>query len=81
MLALEWARDGVRVNGLAPGFVDTEMTASMDPGVRGKLEKRIPLRRAAQPVEMAGPALLLCSNAASYLTGQVLVVDGGERAR
>ncbi len=81
VLAIEWARDGVRVNGLAPGFVDTDMTAELAPPLRDKLLSRVPLRRAARPDEMAGPALFLCSEAASYVTGHVLVADGGERAR
>lgn len=81
VLALEWARDKIRVNGLAPGFVDTDMTADVGDVVRGKLLSRVPMRRAATPEEMAGPALFLCSPAASYVTGQILAVDGGERAR
>lgn len=81
VLAIEWARDGIRVNGLAPGFVDTDMTADLPPTLRQKLLSRVPLRRAARPEEMAGPALFLCSEAASYVTGHVLVADGGERAR
>ena len=48
---------------------------------RDKMLSRIPLRRAARPEEMAGPATFLCSDAASYVTGHVLVADGGERAR
>jgi gluconate 5-dehydrogenase len=81
VLAVEWARDGIRVNGLAPGLVDTDMTSELSEGAWEKLVKRIPMRRAAQPSEMAGPALLLCSDAATYMTGQILVADGGERAR
>lgn len=81
VLAIEWARDGIRVNGLAPGFVDTDMTADLDEAVRDKLLKRVPLRRAARAEEMVGPAMLLCSDAGSYVTGQILVVDGGESAR
>ncbi|MFK8000519.1 MAG: SDR family NAD(P)-dependent oxidoreductase [Polyangiales bacterium] len=81
VLAIEWARDKIRVNGLAPGFVDTEMTADVGDKVRGKLLSRVPMRRSAKPEEMAGPALFLCSPAASYVTGQVLAADGGERAR
>ncbi|MAQ18295.1 MAG: gluconate 5-dehydrogenase [Sandaracinus sp.] len=81
VLALEWARDGVRVNGLAPGFVETAMTAEVGEPVKEKLLSRVPLRRAAEPDEMAGPALLLCSPAGSYVTGHILVADGGERAR
>lgn len=80
-LAIEWARDGIRVNGLAPGFVDTAMTEELDPAVKAKLLGRVPMRRDARPEEMAGPALFLCSDAASYVTGHILVADGGERAR
>ncbi len=81
VLAVEWARDGIRVNGLAPGTVATEMTAPLPEAVRDKLLERVPLRRVATVDEMAGPALFLCSDAASYITGHVLVADGGERAR
>ena len=68
-------------NGLAPGFVDTDMTAVMPEPVRQKLVARVPLRRIAQPDEMAGPALFLLGPGASYVTGHILVADGGERAR
>lgn len=81
VLAIEWARDNIRVNGLAPGFVDTEMTSDVGDKVRDKLLSRVPMRRAAKPEEMAGPALFLCAPAASYITGQILAADGGERAR
>jgi 3-oxoacyl-[acyl-carrier protein] reductase len=81
VLALEWARKKIRVNGLAPGLVDTDMTAELSDAARDKMVARIPLRRAADPEELAGPALFLVSDAASYVTGEVLVVDGGERAR
>ncbi|MEZ4252049.1 MAG: SDR family oxidoreductase [Polyangiales bacterium] len=81
VLALEWARDGIRVNGLAPGYVETDMTSELPDAARDKMLSRIPLRRAARPEEMAGPATFLCSDAASYVTGHVLVADGGERAR
>ncbi len=81
VLALEWARDGIRVNGLAPGYVATDMTADLPDAARDKMLSRIPLRRAARPEEMAGPACFLCSDEASYVTGHVLVADGGERAR
>jgi len=81
VLALEWARKNIRVNGLAPGLVDTDMTAELPDKAKDKMLARIPLRRAATPDEMAGPALFLLSDAASYVTGQVLVADGGERTR
>ena len=81
VMAVEWARYGVRVNGLAPGFVDTDMTSEMDEETKGRLVKRIPMRRSATPDEMAGPALFLCGPMGSYVTGHMLVADGGERAR
>ncbi|MEM9189795.1 MAG: glucose 1-dehydrogenase [Myxococcota bacterium] len=81
VLAVEWARRGIRVNALAPGFVETAMTADLDEGARAKLLRKVPLRRAASPEEMAAAALFLCTPAASYITGQTLVADGGERAR
>lgn len=81
VLAIEWARYGIRVNGIAPGFVDTDMTSEMDDTTRDRLLKRVPLRRSATPEEMAGPAVFLASDMSSYMTGQMLVVDGGERAR
>lgn len=81
VLALEWARKNIRVNGLAPGLVDTDMTAGLPAQAREKMVSRIPLRRPATPEEMAGPALFLTSDAASYVTGQVLAADGGERVR
>jgi len=81
VLAIEWARRGIRVNGLAPGLVDTDMTAELPDVVREKLLRRIPLRRAATPDEIAAAAVFLCAPAASYVTGEILVADGGERAR
>jgi len=81
VLAIEWARYAIRVNGIAPGFVDTDMTSEMDDETRQRLLKRVPLRRSARPEEMAGPAVFLASDMSSYMTGQMLVVDGGERAR
>ncbi len=81
VLALEWARKNIRVNGLAPGLVDTDMTADLPTPAREKMVARIPMRRPATPEEMAGPGLFLCTDAASYVTGQILAADGGERAR
>ena len=65
VMAIEWARYGIRVNGLAPGLVDTDMTSEMDDGTRDRLLKKIPMRRGAHPDEMAGPAVFLCGPAAS----------------
>jgi 3-oxoacyl-[acyl-carrier protein] reductase len=76
-LALELARYGIRVNAIAPGFVDTEMARAVPEDVRERVVKAIPLRRMARPEEIANVALFLASDESSYITGQVLVVCGG----
>jgi NAD(P)-dependent dehydrogenase (short-subunit alcohol dehydrogenase family) len=76
-LALELARHGIRVNAIAPGFVDTEMARAVPEDVRERVVKAIPLRRMARPEEIANVALFLASDESSYITGQVLVVCGG----
>ncbi|MEL6529759.1 MAG: SDR family oxidoreductase [Pseudomonadota bacterium] len=74
-----WARDGVRVNGIAPGLVPTKLTTvtTEHPERREGALKSIPLRRMGTPEDMAGAALFLASPLASYITGQTIVVDGG----
>lgn len=74
-----WARDGIRVNGIAPGLVPTKLTSvtTDNPERREASLKAIPLRRMGTPEDMAGAALFLASPLASYITGQTLVVDGG----
>jgi len=78
-LAVEAAPLGVRVNCLAPGWVRTELTRRMwsDPETSQALVAQIPLGRWAEVEELAGPLLLLASDAGSYITGATLVVDGG----
>jgi NAD(P)-dependent dehydrogenase (short-subunit alcohol dehydrogenase family) len=76
-LALELARHGIRVNAIAPGFVDTPMARAVPEQVRERVIKAIPLRRMARPEEIANVALFLASSESSYITGQVLVVCGG----
>ncbi|WP_144630909.1 SDR family NAD(P)-dependent oxidoreductase [Bordetella genomosp. 13] len=77
-LALEWARHGVRVNALAPGYVDTELNRDFWPSEAGQaLIKRIPQRRLGQLQDLDGPMLLLASDASRYMTGSVIVIDGG----
>ncbi|MEP2236227.1 MAG: SDR family oxidoreductase [Alteripontixanthobacter sp.] len=78
-LARAWAREGIRVNGIAPGFVRTKMTdVTFDGGQREDMTlKAIPLRRTGEPAELADAALFLASPMASYMIGQTLVVDGG----
>jgi 3-oxoacyl-[acyl-carrier protein] reductase len=75
--ALEYARYGVRVNCIAPGVVDTEMVAAVPEEVRENWLPEIPLRRMAQPEEMARVIAFLCSPLASYVTGTVVLADGG----
>src|SRR6201997_3198295 len=78
-LAQAWAEDGIRVNGIAPGLVDTKMTKVTTDNpkrLEGALQ-RIPLRRLGTPQDMAGAALFLASPLSSYIIGQTIVVDGG----
>ena len=77
-LALEWARHGIRVNALAPGYVETDLTRDYLATEAGRtLMGRIPQRRPAELAELDGPLLLLASDASSYMTGSVVAVDGG----
>jgi NAD(P)-dependent dehydrogenase (short-subunit alcohol dehydrogenase family) len=77
-LALEWARHGIRVNALAPGYFPTEMTEGTIARVGEQaMAARVPLRRLGRLEDLDGPFLLLASDAGRYLTGVVLPVDGG----
>jgi NAD(P)-dependent dehydrogenase (short-subunit alcohol dehydrogenase family) len=77
-LALEWARHGVRVNALAPGYVITDLNRDFFETEAGQaLIRRIPMRRAADLGDLDGPLLLLCSEASRFMTGAVVAVDGG----
>lgn len=77
-LALEWARYGIRVNSLCPGYVETELNRKFFASEAGQaLVKRIPQRRLGQPDDLDGALLLLASDAGRYITGASLVVDGG----
>jgi NAD(P)-dependent dehydrogenase (short-subunit alcohol dehydrogenase family) len=77
-LALEWARYGIRVNALAPGYFETELNDDFFQEAAGQaLIKRIPQRRLGELRELEGPLLLLASKAGSCMTGSVVVADGG----
>lgn len=77
-LALEWARHKIRVNALAPGYIETDLNEDFFAGDAGKaLIRRIPQRRLGEARELDGALLLLASDAGSYMTGSVIAVDGG----
>ena len=75
--ALEYARKGITVNAVAPGVVETPMTASMPPEAFDRLSKMIPVGRVAQTRDVVHVVLALADDDASYVTGQTILVDGG----
>ncbi|MAL99044.1 SDR family NAD(P)-dependent oxidoreductase [Hydrocarboniclastica marina] len=79
-LAVEWGPKGIRVNSIAPGLVKTDFAKALweDPVRVKQAEDRTPLRRIGEPVDIAGIALFLSTPASAYVTGQVIVADGGE---
>lgn len=79
VLALEWGARGVRVNGIAPGFIRSRMNADLraDPLRAQAMTEAVPLNRFGEPEELVGALLFLASPAASYVNGHILFVDGG----
>jgi 3-oxoacyl-[acyl-carrier protein] reductase len=73
----ELASRKITVNAIAPGFIETEMTAALGDSILEEVQTRIPVKRLGKPEEIVGAVLYLCSTWASYITGQVLTVDGG----
>ncbi len=82
-MAEAWSRDGICVNAIGPGFFKTELTAAVfaDPGRAARNAAQTCLGRNGLPEDLDGPLLFLCSDAANYVTGQVLMVDGGFTAK
>ena len=78
-LANAWAAQGVRVNAVAPGYIATALTQALqdDPSKSGPIVARTPMGRWGSPADVAGPVLFLCSDAAAFVTGVILPVDGG----
>jgi NAD(P)-dependent dehydrogenase (short-subunit alcohol dehydrogenase family) len=77
-LALEWARHGIRVNALAPGYVATDINAAFFATEAGQATiKRIPMRRLGRPEDLDGAFLLLATDASAWMTGSTITVDGG----
>ena len=75
--AIEVAEHGIRVNAVLPGFVDTDMTATVKRRAGDEILRHVPVGRFGRPEDVAGVVLFLCSTDADYLTGQAIVVDGG----
>jgi gluconate 5-dehydrogenase len=77
--ATEWAKHGITVNAISPTFVETPQVATLlaDAEFKAKLVDRIPLKRIGQTNDLVGPVLLFCSDASSFITGQILTIDGG----
>lgn len=79
-LALEWAAQGIRVNAIAPGMFPTRMTEAVLERSGPEIAQAIPMKRVGKPGELAPTVLFLASDAASYITGQILPIDGGKTA-
>ena len=76
-IAREYAAKGITANAIAPGYIDTDMTAAMNDAAREALLSGIPVRRAGTPADVARVAVFLADEASSYITGEVIRVDGG----
>jgi gluconate 5-dehydrogenase len=77
--ATEWAKYGITVNAISPTFVDTPQVATLlqDAEFKARIVSRIPLKRIGRTDDLVGPVLLFCSDASSFITGQILTIDGG----
>ena len=76
-LATELAKRNITVNAVAPGFIETDMTAAVRQAAEAEIKKHIPVQRLGKPEDIARAVAFLVEEKASYITGQILVVDGG----
>jgi NAD(P)-dependent dehydrogenase (short-subunit alcohol dehydrogenase family) len=81
-LAVAWAPDGIRVNAIAPGWIETELTRNIiaDEARSSVILGRTPLNRWGEPADIGGAVVFLCSEAARFITGAILPIDGGYAA-
>jgi NAD(P)-dependent dehydrogenase (short-subunit alcohol dehydrogenase family) len=79
VLAHEWGQYNVNVNAIGPGFVETPLTSKLinGPGVREEMTSKIPMKRLGKTEDIVGPVLFLASDCSSYITGQLILIDGG----
>ncbi|CAK7900778.1 L-rhamnose-1-dehydrogenase [[Candida] anglica] len=80
-LSNEWSSKGIRINSIAPGYIDTNLTGTMDPQHRATILPRIPIGRWGEIDDFKGPIVFLTSDASRYVTGETLLVDGGWMGR
>lgn len=82
-LAVEWVKNGFRLNAICPGLIETDMTSMITdrPAIKEQVQAGIPMKRMGRPDDLLGAGLFLASDASSYMTGQILVVDGGLTAQ
>jgi 3-oxoacyl-[acyl-carrier protein] reductase len=76
-VAKEYGSRGIRVNAVAPGFIETDMTSGLTEEIKKEYQKQIPMKRFGKAEDVAQACLFLASENASYITGQVLTIDGG----
>lgn len=78
-LACEWAKDGIRVNSVAPWYINTDLAKQVlaNAEFKAQVVSRTPLRRVGEPSEVAGLVAFLCMPTAAYITGQIITIDGG----
>jgi len=79
--AITYASDGIRVNSIQPGFIDTPLTQAQDPAIANIIGRLTPMKRAGTPLEVANGCLFLACDESSFMTGAELVIDGGYLAQ